>query len=425
MRRGAPPSPTRKNCGSLSPTPDTSCPPESFLAAKRPTILQIIPELDTGGAELSTIEIAEAIERAGGRAIVLSEGGRLVQRLRDTGAELQFFPAAAKNPVRLWWNGRRIAEVVRRDGVDLIHARSRAPAWSAMMAARRTGLPFVTTYHGAYNERSPLKRLYNGVMARGDVVIANSQYTADLIRMRYGTPLDRLRVIYRGVDDRWFDPAKVAAQRVTALRKEWGVKPGARVILNAARLTRWKGQNVLIEAVRLLRERGRLGSGVLVLAGDAQGRGGYQRQLEQEVQKGGVAEQVRIVGHVDDMPAAFLAAHVAVVASIEPEAFGRTAAEAQMMGTPVIATDIGAPPETVLSASRVGAGEATGWLVPPNDAERLAEALAAALTLTPEARTAMGARAHAHVARSFSLEGMKQQTLKVYDALLGTHMAAG
>ena len=271
------------------------------MAAKRPTILQIIPELDTGGAELSTIEIAEAIERAGGRAIVLSEGGRLVQRLRDTGAELQFFPAAAKNPVRLWWNGRRIAEVVRRDGVDLIHARSRAPAWSAMMAARRTGLPFVTTYHGAYNERSPLKRLYNGVMARGDVVIANSQYTADLIRMRYGTPLDRLRVIYRGVDDRWFDPAKVAAQRVTALRKEWGVKPGARVILNAARLTRWKGQNVLIEAVRLLREGGRLGSGVLVLAGDAQGRGGYQRQLEQEVQKGGVAEQVRIVGHVDDM----------------------------------------------------------------------------------------------------------------------------
>ncbi|MGZ5889271.1 MAG: glycosyltransferase, partial [Hyphomicrobium sp.] len=113
------------------------------MAAKRPTILQIIPELDTGGAELSTIEIAEAIERAGGRAIVLSEGGRLVQRLRDTGAELQFFPAAAKNPVRLWWNGRRIAEVVRRDGVDLIHARSRAPAWSAMMAARRTGLPFV------------------------------------------------------------------------------------------------------------------------------------------------------------------------------------------------------------------------------------------------------------------------------------------
>ena len=395
------------------------------MAEKRPTILQIIPELDTGGAELSTIEIAEAIERAGGRAIVLSEGGRLVQQLRDTGAELQFFPAAAKNPVRLWWNSRRIAEVVRRDGVDLIHARSRAPAWSALMAARNMGLPFVTTYHGAYNERSPAKRLYNSVMARGDVVIANSHYTADLIRMRYGTPLDRLRVIYRGVDDRWFDKGKIASQRVSSLRKEWGVPPGARVILNAARLTRWKGQSVLIEAAKRLREQGKLADAVVVLAGDAQGRGGYQRQLEQAAQKAGLSERVRIVGHVDDMPAAFLSAHVAVIASIEPEAFGRAAAEAQMMGTPVIATDIGAPPETVRSAPRVAAEEATGWLVPPNDAGRLAEALAAALALAPEERARIGDRAHAHVKRSFSLEGMKQQTLKVYDDLLGTHLASG
>ncbi len=394
------------------------------MAEKRPTILQIIPELDTGGAELSTIEIAEAIGRAGGRAIVLSEGGRLVQRLRDTGAELQFFPAAVKNPVRLWWNARRIAQVVHRDGVDLIHARSRAPAWSAFLAARQTGVPFVTTYHGAYRERTPLKRLYNSVMARGDAVIANSHYTADLIRMRYGTPLSRLHVIYRGVDDRWFDPAKVAPQRVNALRKEWGVGPGARVILNAARLTRWKGQGVLIEAARRLEDGGRLGDAVVVLAGDTQGRSGYRKELEREAATAGLSERVRIAGHVEDMPAAFLAAHVAVIASIEPEAFGRVAAEAQMMGTPVIATDIGAPPETVKSAPGVAAGEATGWLVPANDAARLAEAIAAALGLSPEQRAAMGERAHAHAERNFSLQVMKQQTLKVYDALLGTHLAS-
>ena len=129
------------------------------MAEKRPTILQIIPELDTGGAELSTIEIADAITSAGGRAIVLTEGGRLVQRLRDTGAEVQFFPAAAKMPFRLLWNAHRIANVIRRDGVDLVHARSRAPAWSALIAARRTGVPFVTTYHGAYSEKSDAKRL--------------------------------------------------------------------------------------------------------------------------------------------------------------------------------------------------------------------------------------------------------------------------
>ena len=137
------------------------------MAEKRPTILQIIPELDTGGAELSTIEIADAVVSAGGQCIVLTEGGRLVQRLRDTGAEVQFFPAAAKNPVSLLWNAWRIAQLVRRRGVDLVHARSRAPAWSALIAARSTGVPFVTTYHGAYSEKSDFKRLYNSVMARG------------------------------------------------------------------------------------------------------------------------------------------------------------------------------------------------------------------------------------------------------------------
>ena len=393
------------------------------MAEKRPTILQIIPELDTGGAELSTIEIAGAIEAAGGRAIVLSEGGRLVQRLRDTGAELHFFPAAAKSPIRLLWNAHRIANVIRRERVDLVHARSRAPAWSALVAARRTHIPFVTTYHGAYSERSALKRLYNSVMARGDLVIANSHYTADLIRMRYGTPSSRLHVIYRGLDAAAFDPDQIAPERVAALRQEWGVTGKTRVVLQAARLTGWKGQSVLIEATRLLLTQGRLGDTVVVLAGDAQGRSGYRAALQQAIDAGGLKDRVRMVGHVDDIPAAFCAAHVAVVASTEPEAFGRAATEAQAGGTPIIATDIGAPPETVLSAQRVGTENATGWLVPPSDADRLAEALAAALALGPEARSAMGARARAHVSERFSLAGMKQQTLQVYDQLLGTHLA--
>jgi glycosyltransferase involved in cell wall biosynthesis len=396
---------------------------ECLVAEKRPTILQIIPELDTGGAELSTIEIAGAIEAAGGRAIVLSEGGRLVQRLRDTGAELQFFPAAAKSPIRLLWNAHRIADVVRRDRVDLIHARSRAPAWSALLAAHRTHVPFVTTYHGAYSEKTALKRLYNSVMARGDAVIANSHYTADLIRMRYGTPASRLCVIYRGVDASEFDPKQVAPARVAALRAQWGVSDDSRVVLQAARLTGWKGQSVLIEATRLLLAQGRLGDAVAVLAGDAQRRSGYEASLRQAIEAAGVSERVRIVGHVHDMPAAYLAAHVAVVASTEPEAFGRAATEAQAMGTPVIATDIGAPPETVISAQRAGPAKATGWLVPPANAARLADAVAAALALTPEERARMWAGARAHVAQHFSLEAMRRQTLAVYDQLLGTHLA--
>ncbi len=163
---------------------------------------------------------------------------------------------------------------------------------------------------------------------------------------------------------------------------------------------------------------------VFIFAGDAQGRSTYSARLAEAIHAAGLAGRVRMVGHVDDMPAAFLAAHTAVVASTEPEAFGRAATEAQAMGTPVIATDIGAPPETVLSLHRAGPEAATGWLVPPADAAQLADAIAAALALTPEQRARMGARARAHVAEHFSLDVMKRQTLAVYDALLGTHLAA-
>lgn len=394
------------------------------MAEKRPTILQIIPELDTGGAELSTIEIAGAITQAGGRAIVMSEGGRLVQRLRDSGAEVHFFPAAVKNPVRLLWNARNIAKAIRRERIDLVHARSRAPAWSAFLAARLAGVPFVTTYHGAYSEKTAIKRLYNSVMARGDTVIANSHYTSDLIRMRYGTPLSRLKVIYRGLDPELFDPRAIAPERVAALRAQWGLGASQRVILNAARLTTWKGQSVLIEAARLLKEQGRLDNAVFILAGDAQGRGSYAAALERAIRAADLTGYVRLVGHVDDIAAALRTAHVAVVASTQPEAFGRAATEAQAMETPVIATDIGAPAETVRSPPRFGVDAATGWLVRPADGAALADAIAAAMSLPDEAREAMGARARAHVLSAFSLDAMRQQTLAVYDELLGTSLAA-
>lgn len=389
---------------------------------KRPTILQIVPELDTGGAELSAIEIAGAIVKGGGRALVLTRGGRMARLVNEAGGELVVFPAATKNPVRIWLNARAIAQIVTREGVDLVHARSRAPAWSAKLAARRTNKPFVTTYHGAYGERSALKRAYNRVMADGDIVIANSKYTRDLVRLRYGTPEDRIRVIYRGVDGGEFDPAAVAPSRVEALRRAWGLAPETRVILQAARLTGWKGQSVLIAATRLLRERGDLGDAVVVLAGDAQGRDGYKAQLEDEIESAGLGGRVRLVGHVADMPAAYATAHLAVVASTEPEAFGRVGTESQIMGCPVIATAIGAPPETVLSVPPVTEGERTGWLVQPGDAEALADAIAAAVSLSAQDRSALGTRARAHVLRSFTLDAMCRQTLAVYDTLLGTRL---
>jgi glycosyltransferase involved in cell wall biosynthesis len=391
------------------------------VAQTRPTILQIIPRLDTGGAELSLVEIAEAVVRAGGRALALAEpGGRLAPRVTAAGGELMPFPAAAKNPLTMLANTRAIARLARAQGVDLIHARSRAPAWSALLAARRARVPFVTTYHGAYGETNAAKRFYNGVMARGDVVIANSVYTADLIAQRYGTSRQRITVIHRGVDTRQFDPARIAPERLAALRARWGAGESTRVILQAARLTGWKGHRVLIDAAAHLKATGRLEGAIVVLAGDAQGRDVYLQALRSQVAQTGLEPYVRFAGHVEDVAAAYLAAHVTVVASTEPEAFGRAAIEAAAMGSPVIATAIGAPPETVLAAPAVAADVATGWLVPPGDVAALAQRLAGALALTGAERTAIGRRSRAHILSQFTVEAMQARTLAVYDQLLGT-----
>ena len=394
---------------------------EDKTAASRPTILQIIPELDTGGAELSAVEIADAIVRAGGRALVLSEpGGRLVSKVVAAGGEAVPFPAASKNPLRMLANGGAIARLVRREGVHLVHARSRAPAWSALLAARRARVPFVTTYHGAYNETNAAKRLYNSVMARGDLVIANSRYTSDLIAGRYGTPRERIAVVHRGIDPARLDPAGVGSDRVAALRARWGVAAGDPVVLQMARLTAWKGQGVLVEAAARLQQAGSLGAAVIVLAGDAQGRTAYAEGLRHQIAQAGLGERVRLVGHVEDVAAAYLAAHATVVASIEPEAFGRTAVEAAAMGCPVIATAIGAPPETVLAEPAVARDSITGWLVPPLDAGALAKRLAEVLALGPPERSAIAARARARVLGQFTVGAMQRRTLAVYDRLLGT-----
>lgn len=388
----------------------------------RPTILQIIPQLDTGGAELSAVEIAGAVVRAGGRALVLAEPGRLAANVTASGGEVIAFPAATKNPLRMLANVRVITRLVAAEGVDLVHARSRAPAWSALMAARQARVPFVTTYHGAYGETNALKRLYNGVMARGDVVIANSRYTADLIAVRYGTPRARIEVIHRGVDTGFFDPERIALDRVAALRQRWGIGPQERVILHAARLTRWKGQSVLIDAVAQLQRLGALQGAVVVLAGDAQGRDRYVQGLRDQIGRLGLERHVRLVGHVDDIAAAYLAAHVTVVASIEPEAFGRSAIEAAAVACPVIATNIGAPPETVLAQPAVSKEVITGWLVSAGNVEALAVPLAEALALAPAARSEIGERARQHVLANFTAETMQRRTLAVYDKLLETSL---
>lgn len=382
-------------------------------------VLQIIPDLEAGGAERTTVDVAAGLTAAGGRALVATEGGRLVGELQAKGGHWIRFPAATKNPARMALNVVKLAALCRREGVQLIHARSRAPAWVGLGAARRLGLPFVTTYHGSYSGRTGVKVLYNSVMARGDVVIANSRYTAGLIEQVHpAEAAGRLRVIYRGTDLGAFNPHAVASSRVEALRRAWDVAPHERVVLLAARLTAWKGHRLLIEAAARMREQG-VPDLAVILAGDPQGRTSYEREIDALVAARGLEKIVRRVGHCSDMPAAFRAASVVAVPSVEPEAFGRSAVEAQALGTPVVVSDLGAVPETVLAPPDVPPGQRTGWRVPPGDAAALAAAVTEALALGASARDALARRCRAHVEANFSLERMVGDTLSVYAELLG------
>ena len=372
-----------------------------------PLVLQVIPRLGIGGAERAVVDIARAVVAAGGRALVVSEGGALEAQLPPGGARHVALPVAAKSPLAVWRNGARLARLIRSEGVDLVHARSRAPAWSALLAARRTGKPFVTTFHAAYNAGSALKRRYNAVMAKGERVIAISDFVAAHVRCRYGVGDDRLRRIPRGIDVAGFDPAAVAPERVAALAARWKLPAGLPVVMLPGRLTRWKGQDVLVHAMRLLDR-----DAVCLLVGAGRGgHRGFARALAGHIAAAGLEERVLALEDCHDMPAAYRLADVVVSASIEPEGFGRAVVEAQAMGVPVIATDHGGARETVEEG-------VTGWLVPPGDAAALARAIAAALSLDGQARARLAATARERACRRFTRQAMCAATLEVYRELI-------
>jgi glycosyltransferase involved in cell wall biosynthesis len=386
-----------------APPPPTGSP----STGRPPTVLQVLPALVSGGVERGTVEISAALVAAGWRSCVASAGGKMVHEIERHGGTHVTLPLASKSPLTMRRNVRRLAGVIEALDVDIVHARSRAPAWSARAAARRTGRHFVTTFHNAYSHGNRLRRWYNSVMGSGERVIAISHFVADHAIRTYGLAPEKVRVIQRGVDIARFDPHRVGAERLVRLARQWRLEDGRPVVMLPGRLTRWKGQLDLVAALSRL---GRRDIHCLFVGSD-EGRSGFRHELEGEIVKRDLAGVCQCVDDCNDMPAAFMLADVVVSASNRPEGFGRVIVEAQAMGRPVIATDHGGARETVL------AGE-TGWLVPPGDAASLAAALAAALAMSPQERLDVAERAMAHVREHFSTVRMCAQTLAVYSEIL-------
>jgi glycosyltransferase involved in cell wall biosynthesis len=341
---------------------------------------------------------------------VATRGGRLAPELKDAGGELIRMRVDSKNPRTIWTNAAELVRVIRERGVALVHARSRAPAWSALLASRRCGVPFVTTYHGIYEAKTPWKRWYNSVMAKGDVVIANSEWTAEHVRTNHRAK--RLITIPRGIDLDYFNPDHVAPERVAAMRERWRLRPYQRLVFLPGRLSRWKGQHIMLAALDRLQKSDRLPRDMrVIIAGDAPRRDLFREELKDLIARYDLHGTASVEDHVADMAAAYRAADVVVSTSIAPEGFGRVPPEAAAMMKPVIATNHGGARETVLNG-------VSGYLIIPGNVTSLCEALEDVLAKPVAERAIMGEKGREHVLRNFSLERMCAETLAVYRELL-------
>lgn len=384
----------------------------SGSAKKQPVVMQIIPELGAGGAEQGCLDVSAELVRSGSVSIIVSAGGHRVREATRAGAIHIDLPVHSKNPFVMWRNIGRLRALIHQYDVDVVHARSRAPAWSAWKACHGTKAKFMTTCHAPYNISGETKRFYNSSIAKGERVIAISDYVAQYLKDNYTLDPDRIRVIHRGIALEKFHPTSVLATQMVSLSAAWRIPDGAPIILMPGRLTRWKGHTVLIEAMEKLNR-----SDVFcVMIGADQGRSEYRAELEKMIVDKGLEGRARIIDHCSDMPTAYMLATIVVSASTDPEGFGRVPVEAQAMGRPVIATDHGGARETIIR------GE-TGWLVPPGNAQALADALRDALALTPQQRAILATRAMAHVAANFTREKMADETLNVYAELLAEKFA--
>lgn len=372
-----------------------------------PVIMQIVPALNSGGVEQGVIDINAAIVKAGGKSIVVSSGGSRAHEITRGGGTHIVMQVQSKNPLVMAGNVSRLRKLIRDMNVDIVHACSRAPAWSAGRAVHGTTAKFVTSCHAAHKITGSLKRLYNSSIAKGEIVIAVSHFLADYLEENYSVDPNRIRVVHRGVALEKYHPNSVSPERLITVSQGLRLPEGASIVMLPGRLSRIKGHMFLLDAIEKLQRK----DVFCLFVGSDIGNESYRKELEQYIDSKGMGGACRIVTDCKDMPAAYMISTIVAAPSLVPEGFGRIAIEAQAMGRPIIATDHGGSRESIIR-------DETGWLVRVGDANDLAAALHEAVNLDARGRAALATRAMSHVAQHFSNERMCQGTLDAYAEVL-------
>ncbi len=386
---------------------------------KKPVIAQILPSLESGGVERGTIDIAKALKKADFEPIVISSGGVLVYQLKEAGIKHIALPLKRKNPFAIFLNGKKLAQIIVENKIDLIHVRSRAPMWSAYFASKKTKVKLLSTVHGTYSLKFSklkvfyFKKLYNSIMLKASRIIAVSDFIKDYLLQNYADKktstealAKKITVIQRGADLNYFDAKKVSKNRAIDLINKWQLPEDKKFILMPARFTAWKGHEFLIEALAKVQN-----DFFCIFVGSDHGHKKFKRKIEQKIIEAGLAGKVKAVGLCKDMPAAYGISHFVLCPSVRPEAFGRISIEAQASSKIIVATKIGGSLETVIDGK-------TGFLVDAGNVEQLAQIIDNILTMPQNEIDEMAMAARKNIEENFSNEKMLSETIKVYKEML-------
>ena len=378
-------------------------------------VLQVIPKLGFGGAETGCYDLAHYLAEENCKSFLITSGGELLKHVRRDKVKVIYLPVQSKNPIIIFLNFIIIFFILLIYKIDIVHARSRAPAWSCLWACFFSGKKFVTTFHGTYNFSGKLKQFYNSIMVRSKIIIAGSNFIFNHINENYQKYLNlkkqKLMVIFRGINLEYFNKKNILEKKLNDLALDWKVDRKKFIILLPGRLTRWKGQENFIEALNLLSEEYNIENFLAIILGSNQGREVYSKKLSLLVERYRLGKKITFIEHCKEMPLAYTLSNLVVSCSIEPEAFGRVAVEAQAMNKPIVASDIGGSRETVLNGK-------SGLLYKFNDPKELAKAINKIIKMDKELVSLMGEVGRKNVETKYNVDQMCQTTFTEYKKLL-------